>query len=241
MSLRKAFVIAGVNLRRLLRDKTGAFFIFVFPFLIILALGAAFGSGFTPTLGVVMPASAGALGQDLRGRFEATEDLNVRTFADADALRTAVEHGEVEGGLVIPAGYDEQIRAGATVPLTYIARPGGSGTELQIVVSGVVDEQSVAVRAARFAVSEGAAAGFTDALTKAEALAVDVPDGRRRGPHRRRRHHHRHVPGRRRAGADPVRVPHVALGIGDADRDAPYRRDAADARLAHVGPHDPGR
>ena len=159
MNLRKAFVIAGVNLRRLLRDKTGAFFIFVFPFLIILALGAAFGSGFTPTLGVVMPASAGTLGQDLRGRFEATEDLNVRTFADADALRTAVEHGEVEGGLVIPAGYDDRIRAGETVPLTYIARPGGSGTELQIVVSGVVDEQSVAVRAARFAVSEGCGRG----------------------------------------------------------------------------------
>ena len=114
----------GVNLRRLLRDKTGAFFIFVFPFLIILALGAAFGSGFTPTLGVVMPASAGALGRT-SGRFEATEDLNVRTFPDADALRTAVEHGEVEGGLLIPAGYDEGTRAGATVPLTYIARPGG--------------------------------------------------------------------------------------------------------------------
>ena len=175
MSLRKAFVIAGVNLRRLLRDKTGAFFIFVFPFLIILALGAAFGSGFTPTLGVVIPASAGALGQDLRGRFEATEDLNVRTFPDADALRTAVEHGEIEGGLVIPPGYDEQIRTGATVPLTYLARPGGSGTELQIVVSGVVDEQSVAVRAARFAVSEGAGAGFTDALTKAEALQSTFP------------------------------------------------------------------
>ena len=122
MNLRKAFAIAGSNLRRLLRDKTGAFFVFVFPFLIILALGAAFGSGFTPTARG-RDAAVGALGQDLRDRLEATEDLDVRSFADADALRTAVERGEIEGGLVIPAGYDERIRAGETVPLTYIARP----------------------------------------------------------------------------------------------------------------------
>jgi ABC-2 type transport system permease protein len=175
MNVRKVFAIAGINLHRLLRDKTGAFFMFVFPFLIILALGAAFGSGFTPTLGVVVPEKAGALGQDLRARFEATEDLDVRAFADASALRTAVERGDVEGGLVIPAGYDDRIRAGDTVPLTYLARPGGSGTELQIVVNGVVDEQSVIVRAARFAVSEGVATGFDAALTEAEALEASVP------------------------------------------------------------------
>ncbi len=175
MNARKVFAIAGINLHRLLRDKTGAFFMFVFPFLIILALGAAFGSGFTPTLGVVVPKDAGALGSDLRARFEATEDLDVQSFADPALLRTAVERGEVEGGLVIPAGYDDRIRAGETVPLTYLARPGGSGTELQIVVNGVVDEQSVVVRAARFAVSEGAAAGFAEALTKAEALQATFP------------------------------------------------------------------
>lgn len=175
MNVRKAFAIAGVNLRRLLRDKTGAFFIFVFPFLIILALGAAFGSGFMPTLGVVVPAGTGPLGQDLRDRFEATEDLNIRAFSDAAELRSAVEKGDVEGGLVIPDGYDDRIRAGETLPLTYLAHPGGSGTELQIVVNGVVDEQSVVVRAARFTVAEGTAAGFDEAMAEAEALETRVP------------------------------------------------------------------
>ena len=175
MNGRKVLAIAGVNLRRLLRDKTGAFFIVVFPFLIILALGAAFGSGFTPTLGVVDPAGSGALGQDLRDRFEAEEDLNVRAFATADDLRSAVEKGDVEGGLVIPADYDERIREGQTVPLTFIGRPGGSGTELEIVVNGVVDQQSVVVRAARFAVSEGAADDFAEGLAAAEAWETRVP------------------------------------------------------------------
>jgi ABC-2 type transport system permease protein len=172
---KKAFAIAGVNLRRLVRDKTGAFFVFVFPFLIILAIGAAFGAGFTPNLGVVVSSTAGDLGRDLRARLEATEDLEVRAYPDADALRRAVERGQIEGGLTIPADYDERIRAGDTVPLEVLARPSGSGQELQTTVGAVVDEQSVRVRAARFAVSEGAADGFDDGLALAEELEATFP------------------------------------------------------------------
>ncbi len=171
----KAFAIAGVNLRRLVRDKTGAFFVFVFPFLIILAIGAAFGAGFTPNLGVVVAPTAGHLGHDLRARLEATEDLEVRTYADADALRRAVERGQIEGGLVIPDGYDDRIRAGGTVHLVVLARPSGSGQELQMTVGAVVDEQSVTVRAARFAVSEGAADLLDAGLSRAEDLATTFP------------------------------------------------------------------
>ena len=169
----KAFAIAGANLRRLLRDKTGAFFVFVFPFLIILALGAAFGSAFVPKLGVV--GGSDGLGQDLRARLEATDGVGVQTFADVGALRTAVERGEVEGGLVIPADYDERIRAGDTVQLTYQARSSGAGQELQTTVSAVVDEQGIEVRAARFTLAEGAASGFDEALARARAVAVGLP------------------------------------------------------------------
>lgn len=169
----KAFAIAGANLRRLLRDKTGVFFVFVFPFLIILALGAAFGAGFEPTLGLA--GGSNGLGRDLRTRLVATDGLGVRSFTDADALRTAVQRGDVEGGLVIPADYDARIRAGETVPLVYLARPSGSGPQLQTTVSAVVDEQSVEVRAARFAVSEGAAAGFNEGLARARTVASALP------------------------------------------------------------------
>ena len=169
----KAFAIAGANLRRLLRDKTGAFFVFVFPFLIILALGATFGSAFVPKLGVV--GGSDGLGRDLRARLEATDGVGVQSFADVGALRTAVERGEVEGGLVIPADYDERIRAGDTVPLTYQARSSGAGQELQTTVSAVVDEQSIEVRAARFTLAEGAASGFDEALARARAVAVGLP------------------------------------------------------------------
>ncbi|HSD49757.1 MAG TPA: ABC transporter permease, partial [Actinomycetota bacterium] len=173
MNLRKAIAIAGVNLRRLTRDKTGAFFVFVFPFLIILALGAAFGSGFTPQLGVVSTGS-GPLGQDLRDRLAATDGLEVQAFSDVEAMRTAIERGQLEGGLEIPSGYDVRIRAGETVPLEYVARPTGT-QELRSTVTAVVDEQSVVIRAARFAVSEGTAGSFDEALARARAVAATMP------------------------------------------------------------------
>ena len=174
MNTRKALAIAATNLRRLTRDRTAMFFVFVFPFLITLALGAAFGSGFTPRLGVVADGS-GVLVEDLAARLQATGGLEVRSFADAEALRTAVERGEIEGGLVIPTGYDARIREGATLSFEYLARPTGAGQELRVAVGAVVDEQSIQISAARFAVDEGAVAGFDQGLDRAEALAQDLP------------------------------------------------------------------
>jgi len=174
MNVRKALAIAGVNLRRLTRDKTGMFFVFVFPFLIILAIGAAFGSGFEPQVGMVT-AGSGALGQDLRARLGDTDGIRVRQYLDEEALRIAVERGLIEGGVIVPAGYDERVRAGETVPVTAIARPSGSSQELQATLEGVVAEQNVVVRAARFAVAEGAAGTFEAGLARAEAAADAMP------------------------------------------------------------------
>ena len=172
--MRKAGAIAATNLRRVVRDKTAAFFIFVFPFLIILALGATFGQAFTPKLGVAA-VDSGALGEDLVARLRAVDGLEVVAYSDADALRTAVERGRLEGGLVIPAAYDDRVRAGETVPLDYLARPTGSGQELRLTVASVTDQQGVEVRAARFAIAQGAATSFDAALGLAHGASNSVP------------------------------------------------------------------
>ena len=171
--MRKALSIAGVNLRRVFRDRISLFFMLVFPFAIILTIGAVFGASFTPVLGVVSEGS-GPLGADLLYRLEHADGIRVRTFDARDALTTAVERGQVEAGLVIPPGYDLQIRAGDTVQLPYIQRPAGAGQEGQLVVAAVVDQQAVVLRAARFASTEGVGT-FDQALAQAEAIAPDVP------------------------------------------------------------------
>lgn len=170
----KALAIAGVNLRRVSRDRVGAFFILVFPFLIILAIGAVFGSGFTAVVGVVERAG-GPLGEDLRSRLEAHEDLEVRAYDDREALRTAVERGEVEAGLVIVDGYDQRIRAGETVELPFLSRPAGSGQQVGLTIDAVLADQAAAIRAARVVEAEGLGT-FDEALERARGLRETLPE-----------------------------------------------------------------
>ena len=172
--MRKIWAIASMNLGRLVRDKTAAFFVFVFPFLIILALGAAFGQGATPRLGVVST-DAGPLGSDLVIRLGGIEGLETVAFSDLAVLRRAVERGEVEGGLVIPEDYDEAVRRSETVPLAYLARPTGAGMDLQLAVVAAIDAQSTEVRAARLAVDTGAIGSFDDGLARARTIASTIP------------------------------------------------------------------
>lgn len=174
MTVPKSIAIAAVNLRRLTRDRTGAFFVFVFPFLIILAIGAAFGAGFTPRLGVVA-ARSDPLGQDLRARLAASEHVTVRGFPDAEALRTAVERNEVEGGVLVPADYHARIRAGGTVEITYVARPTDTSRELEVAARAALDEQASTIRAARFALAEGTVATFDEGLERARSIATAIP------------------------------------------------------------------
>jgi ABC-2 type transport system permease protein len=173
VSARKVFAIAWMNLRRVFRDRIGLFFILVFPFLIILAIGAVFGSGFTPVVGVASE-GGGALADDLVGRLENTDGIEVRAFGDRAALATAVERGEVEGGLVVPADYDERIRAGDTVALPLIAPRVGSGSQVGLTVEAVIAEQSAEIRAARVVEEEGLGT-FDQALRRAATLAATVP------------------------------------------------------------------
>ncbi|MGZ4138026.1 MAG: ABC transporter permease [Actinomycetota bacterium] len=170
----KALVIARMNIHRLTRDKTAVFFVFVFPFLIILALGATFGNASTPKLGVVSVGS-GPLGNELVRRLDGVDGLDTRTYDDVDSLRGAVERGAVEGGLVIPAGYDRRVRAGATVPLSYLARPSGSGQDLRLTVTAAVDAEEVQLQAARFAVSEGTAPTLDLGLATSRRIAAATP------------------------------------------------------------------
>ena len=70
----KAFWIALANLRRMFRVRTNIFFVFVFPIVLILVLGATFGGSSSPRLGVVS-ADSGPLGMALLRELEQTQHL----------------------------------------------------------------------------------------------------------------------------------------------------------------------
>lgn len=169
----KAVAIVGVNLRRMVRYRANLFFMLIFPMLLILVIGAAFGSGFTPRLGVVVAGESGPLANRLIDALADAEDLEVERVGSEEAMRTAVERGELSAGLVIPAGYDGAVAAGEQVDLRYLGRPDQSGQQLGIAVRAVVAQQGGLLRAARFAAEE-ADISFADGLDAASAAAAQV-------------------------------------------------------------------
>jgi ABC-2 type transport system permease protein len=52
----RVLAIARTELVRLFRDRSNLFFVFLFPLLLVVLIGAGFGGGFATRVGVVAPA-----------------------------------------------------------------------------------------------------------------------------------------------------------------------------------------
>ncbi len=164
----KVLAIATVNVKRLWRDRSNIFFVFILPIGIIVIIGSLFGSGFQPKIGMVGSGS-GALAEDLHKRLAAVDGVVVVDYPSEEEMLLAVERGTAQAGVVIPASYDASLQAGVPVQLGFVARPDSTGTQLQATVRAVVSEQSQVVRAALFA-SQEIGEDFQSALARATAL-----------------------------------------------------------------------
>jgi len=170
----RAFAIAGVNLRRLFRDRIGLFFIFVLPVVIIVVLGTVFGGRTAPRLGIVV-VDGGPLATELVDSIRTGEvDLEVRMPADEARLKAAVEDGSLELGLVVPAGYDAALREGGRAEVTVIGLPTTVLSALRQAVDGAVADQAVRVKAARLVQAE-AGIPFDEALRIATGVQSSTP------------------------------------------------------------------
>ena len=168
----KVLEIAMTSVRRLLRDRSNIFFVFILPMLLILILGSVFGGSSKSRIGIVA-VNAGALGRDLQTRIAASDGVVVRSVSGRDAAIVAVERGQLEAAVILPTGYDAALREGKTVTVEFVARPDPSTQVLRNTVDSAVTAQGALLRAASFAVAQGVS-DFSAALTKAEANAKNV-------------------------------------------------------------------
>ena len=168
----KTLVIAQVNVVRMLRDRTGLFFVFLLPIILIVVLGLAYGGRTAPRLGIVQ-GDTGSLAAELVASLrDGSLRLEIQSVADAEALRDAVEAGTVELGLVIPADYDTTLREGGTASLTLMSQPARQ-LALEQGVSAAVAGQSASVRAARLLAAR-TDVGFDAALSAARSAEPSV-------------------------------------------------------------------
>src|SRR5690606_15610092 len=93
----KVWTIGMTGLRRLFRDRSSIFFVFILPLAIILLIGAQFGSGGAPEILVHHDG-----GQVATSIVEALEGVRAETSDDADELVEDVERGGASAGVLFP-------------------------------------------------------------------------------------------------------------------------------------------
>lgn len=143
-----AFAIAGVNLRRTLRDRTNVFFVVLFPLLMVMVIGLAFGGQTSPRVAVVV-LERGPLAQALVDDLEATDAFEVKQFVDRGDAVGEVEVGRVEAAVVIPADYDRALASGQDAAVEYVSRADRAAQQVAMVVRSAVDAQASRVKVAR--------------------------------------------------------------------------------------------
>jgi ABC-2 type transport system permease protein len=169
----KVLEIAGTDLRRLLRVRANIFFLFVLPMLIILLLGAAFGGANKARIGVVN-ADRGKLSQQLVAALRARQSTDVIRYTSRGALESAVAHGDVDAGLLIPSDYDINLQQGASATLGYLGRPNSGAQQLRATIQSVAAGQSRSIAVAQ-TLQRQTGATFVSSLARTQAAAAAVP------------------------------------------------------------------
>jgi ABC-2 type transport system permease protein len=160
----RVLAIAGVNVRRMLRDRSSFFFVFVLPLVLVLMLGAVFGGATASRLGVVAPSTS--LAGSLVAQIENEPSIEVIRYDSEKAMVLAVERGELEAGLEIPANFDEMSQD--KVELGFVATNLQEQIELRSVVEEAVAGQNAVLRAAGFTVEQGVST-YDQALSNAQS------------------------------------------------------------------------
>ena len=146
----KALTIASNSLRRLFRDRTNIFFIFVLPIVLILVLGLVFGTGFTSRVALITP-DGDDLADEIADRISSSTAFETIDVDDVEAARARLRRNDIDAVIVIPDGYRDAPLDGDTVEIAYYSTPSGGGFDVRSVVEAAIAEQAAVIRAARFA------------------------------------------------------------------------------------------
>ncbi len=154
----KSLTIVRIELTRLLRDRSNLFFVFLFPLLLIIFIGAQFGGDFSNRIGVVAPAGDDAA-DTVAERLDALEGVTVVEVADTDTLVDEVDRGLLAAGVVLPEGYADALAEVEPVEVRFLGRADATSVSLRSLVTAVLAEQEQPGAAAQLLASGRAAAG----------------------------------------------------------------------------------
>ena len=107
--MRAILTIAAKDLRLLLRDRTNAFFVIVFPLAIAIFFGSIFGGSSRSIPVAVVIESAGPAATDFANALEKDSTLSVRILPSREEADASVRLGRVAACVIIPKTFDTDL------------------------------------------------------------------------------------------------------------------------------------
>ena len=155
--------LAGVELKRFLRDRSNIFFVFIFPLMLILLIGSQFGAGAGQSR-VAIAGQGTALAETIKTKLEAA-DVDV-TFAGPDAVRQELSRGSTDVGLFISDEAAAEFDAGGS--------EGGRPADVEVVMGSQSGAQAVMQQVRTAIQSVNVERGQLAALTQAGLPAAQA-------------------------------------------------------------------
>lgn len=162
--MRQLWTMASFDLRQRVRDRSVLIFGIVVPLALITVFNLVFGEGGDPEMHPITVVAAAPAGDELAAtltRVLAEEDLGglevTLEEAPADQVRERVEDGDAHLGIVVPDGFEADVRAGRSA-VVQVVQGDGRELESQIVLSvvdGVLEQFHAAAVAAAAAAMSG--------------------------------------------------------------------------------------
>jgi ABC-2 type transport system permease protein len=166
----KLWAIGMTGLRRLFRDRSSIFFVFILPLAIILLVGAQFGSGGPP--GLLVYHDDGEVATDI---VAAMEGVEVERATTVDEVTERVERGYANAGVVLPDDLDQLLLEGGEVEIGLVSR-ADTPASLRQIVSAAVSNATADLRVARIVseVSGQALSESVDVVAETSAPGIEV-------------------------------------------------------------------
>ena len=176
----KVLTIAAVALKRFIRDRANLFFVFVLPIGIILLIGAQFGGGLAPQMGVHLPENGGLAGEAIVEALEEAGEVEIVRLEGRDLLVEAVALGNVAVGNGYPGRSQRKVacrrRSGDRVDRAAGRKHRRLPSACRGCRRAAVTEIEIAIRFAvgRGATREAATAAAEDLVGIIPGISVDI-------------------------------------------------------------------
>ncbi|MDQ1403940.1 MAG: linearmycin/streptolysin transport system permease protein [Actinomycetota bacterium] len=178
--LAKVGFIARANSGRASKDRRFLFSAAFLPIAIMLLVGTIFGGGNRKVPVGLIDRDGSVLSSALRLDLQHSARVKLRHYTKETSLRQDIRRGRVLAGVIVPWGYDRQLRAGERLALAVVSAPGRTeGIEARSGISESVTRQGTVIEAARLLSTSGGVS-FETALARGQRFvaAKEAADSR---------------------------------------------------------------